>query len=339
MQRNKLRADFAECSRELQATRQTLENERMSRASYLAGDIRRFESDFKQLQDTLEHERVHYRRLIYNNKEYLAQAKKLGKEREQLLNEIATARSDLLVAKREIRNLQQQVVANHARSQRELRRELRKEILDAQAHAQEVEAFAQMSQAQAASDLQEAESRSRYADNQLKRLDSLIAASERRVAMKEHKLASDEASAEARAARAERRLHRMIESCENAVAAAEADVREAEDKAQAARNEAMDEAANAQEAEAAKTMAEYQNYLLKRQVARAKQKADGLQRSFKDLVPISSDRSAEEWASLCDDARRKAAQRERMGLRGFFSSHQWRAEDVATVLEEFGLLD
>lgn len=334
---SELKAELLKCRSELDATRQQLENERASRASYLAGDIRRYESQFKEFQDLIESERVHYRHLISNNKTYLTQAKKLGTEREKMLEEIATLRSDLLLAKREIRNLRKDA-ADHARSQRELRRELRRENLDLEAYAKKAEAVGESFFNEAALQVEEARLHSKYADRQLKKAESLVAAAERRASMKEHKLLTKEACAEDRAARVERRMQRTIEVCDQAVVAAEAELRAAEDDAHAARREAMEEAAHAQEAQASKSMSEYQNLLLQRQVDRAKEKADRLQKCFKDLVPISCERTAEEWTTLCDDARRKAAQRERIALRNFFSSHGWRAQDLATVLEELGML-
>lgn len=77
---------------------------------------------------------------------------------------------------------------------------------------------------------------------------------------------------------------------------------------------------------------------MRRQVERAQLKAAKLQETLKELQPLAHSRSADEWAALESDTRRKAAQRERHALRGFFSSHQWRAQDVATVLEELDLL-
>lgn len=95
-----------------------LENERQARTTYLAGDIRRYESDYKDLHDHLEFERGHKKLMVSkNNKGYLATAKKLGEERTKLLDEISVLKDQVYSDKHEIKQLRQQV-ADKARSMR-----------------------------------------------------------------------------------------------------------------------------------------------------------------------------------------------------------------------------
>ena len=129
-----------------------------------------------------------------------------------------------------------------------------------------------------------------------------------------------------------------IAAAESRAAEAEQIAAEAQRDAKAAREEALAERASAAEAKQLKDLGEYQAMLLRRQVERAKSKAAVLEERVKELTPLSEGRSADEWAALQADARRKAAQRERAGLRGFLQPHAWRPLDVASVLDELGLL-
>lgn len=326
---------------ELERVKNTLELERQARNSYIAGDIRRYESEYKELVDILETERRGYKRVILNNKIYLANAKKLDSERTVLLEEIATYRSQILLDKTEIKNLRQQVAKN-ARSMREMKRELRRPLFEADERAKGAEARAEAAEAAALTELQRTVKEVRQNEKEmlreLKRATQEAHAALWRASKKETEVDLKVAKAHAEARRAMERADRIVLLCDRDVEAAQLDVAAAQEEADAARQNAMAEAEAAREANEAKDLAEYQSFLMRRQVERAQLKAAKLKETLKDLQPVTYQRSAEEWAALEDDARRKAAQRERNALRGFFLSHKWRVQDVATVLEEVELL-
>ena len=105
-----------------------------------------------------------------------------------------------------------------------------------------------------------------------------------------------------------------------------------------AREEADDERDAALEAGTALGAERYQSMLLTRQLVRAKAKASLLEERVKQAAPVARGCSADEWFSLQAAARRKRSERDRNALRGVLQSHPWRAEDLAAVLDEMGLL-
>lgn len=115
------RSKLSSALTELAMKKNELDRERAARQSYLAGDMRRYEqSDYKDLQDLLNSERVFYEKLKIANKQYLAQAKQLGLERQQLLEEIAQLKGDLLMVRAE--------VAEYARAEERSVRMMEREI-------------------------------------------------------------------------------------------------------------------------------------------------------------------------------------------------------------------
>ena len=78
--------------------------------------------------------------------------------------------------------------------------------------------------------------------------------------------------------------------------------------------------------------------LLQRQVLRAQRKSTELGQRLHAFTPPAA-RNANEWFALQGDALRKAAERERNGLRSFLKPHPWRLMDLAAVLDELGLLE
>lgn len=316
-------------------------NEQQSRANYLAGDIRRYESDYKELLDQLDSERNHFKAMVLKNKSYLKTAKKLGEARSKLLDEIATLKDQMVMDKQEIKQLRQQA-ADNARSMRELKRELRKPILNAESRASEAEARAEAAQVSAQAEVERAvremNETKKETMKDLRKVARAVHAAEWRVHRKECEVDLKVAKAQGEARRAQERANKIIALCDLDVENAMRDVHMAAAEAAAAREEAIAEAKMARDAEEAKTMAEYQAFLLRRQVERAQAKAAKLKETLKDLQPIASTRTEDDWAALEDSTRRKAAQRERDALRHFFSTHQWRAQDLATVLEEVDLL-
>ena len=141
-----------------------------------------------------------------------------------------------------------------------------------------------------------------------------------------------------RVAEAERATERAAVALHETVLIQEELVEEAEIEALEAREEALDERQAAREAAAELETEKYQNMLLARQVARAKFKASQLEMQVKEMSPVAHGCSADEWVSLRAAAQRKRAWRDRHALRAFLQSHPWRAEDLAVVLDEMGLL-
>ena len=137
---------------------------------------------------------------------------------------------------------------------------------------------------------------------------------------------------------AERASERAAVALHETVLIQEELVEEAEIEAQEAREDALDERQAAHDAAAELEAEKYQNMLLARQVARAKFKASQLEMQVKEMSPVAHGCSADEWVSLCAAAQRKRAWRDRHALRAFLQSHPWRAEDLAVVLDELGLL-
>ena len=113
---------------------------------------------------------------------------------------------------------------------------------------------------------------------------------------------------------------------------------EARREAAAARETAMDEADAARRARDAQTEAEKELILAERKVARAKTTAEKLAARVNEIGPRPKSYSCEEWATVKADARRKARSRDCAYLRGLLDSHAFRPADIATVLNEKGLL-
>ena len=127
---------------------------------------------------------------------------------------------------------------------------------------------------------------------------------------------------------------RHVERCavlEVRVSDAECEAEEARARAREARVEAMDEADIEFRAEVAAI--EWSKTLLERRLARA---TAAKERSREGNVPLPSDRSPEVWAQLKGDAARKAAERERRAFGAFVDSHEWRTQDIASVLQSRG---
>ena len=107
--------------------------------------------------------------------------------------------------------------------------------------------------------------------------------------------------------------------------------------------DALDDAAEAAvEANAAReaaTHAEYATMLAERREERAKSKAKRLEERLRRAEPISTLRSADEWARLSREAFWKACQRDRIYLKSIFSDSRFRMEDLAAVLADFDLLE
>ena len=79
--------------------------------------------------------------------------------------------------------------------------------------------------------------------------------------------------------------------------------------------------------------------LAERREERAKSKANQLEERLRRAEPISTWRSADEWARLSREAFWKACQRDRIYLKSIFSDSRFRMEDLAAVLADFDLLD
>lgn len=172
------------------------------------------------------------------------------------------------------------------------------------------------------------------------------------VAEADEKLREREALLEARRRAENERAQRQLAQVQARVVAANAKVRTAESRAadalesakdaramaRDARKEAMHEAEVAKVAVHAKNAAEAVAQLHERRETYAKEKAAKLQAKLQRLT-VTHDRTPEEWAALNAESRRKAAQREREHLRGFFTSHNWRVEDVAQVLAELKVVE
>ena len=127
------------------------------------------------------------------------------------------------------------------------------------------------------------------------------------------------------------------------VAGAEVEAREAQEaeadahaEASEAREEALEESQAAVAARAEIDDAKYAAMLSARQAERAKKRAADLESRLDAQGVVPGNRSPEEWAQMTADARRKARQREMDYLTGLFESHEWRMEDVATVLAKGG---
>ena len=152
-----------------------------------------------------------------------------------------------------------------------------------------------------------------------------------------------EAVAEAVAAAAERqveRAKRQMQDANRRAADAEERAEIAQAETVAARQEALEERGCAQELEAERDLAKYNEMLRARQVVRANGKLGALASRVAQLQAgsIAADRTSDEWAALRLEARWKAEQRERDSLRSFLASHAWRAKDLAVVLAETGML-
>lgn len=101
----------------------------------------------------------------------------------------------------------------------------------------------------------------------------------------------------------------------------------------------MEEQQLAREAEQSKREAEYAAFLAERRAARAKEKAAQLKERLNGMAPPTKERSVDAWLALTAEAARKATQRERDHLRGFFPSHSWCITDIAQVLTEMGWVE
>ena len=108
--------------------------------------------------------------------------------------------------------------------------------------------------------------------------------------------------------------------------------------AEVASEEALELAGDLAEAEANLSDADYLLHLSGKREARAKEKNLSLEARLAVMAPPTADRTADEWASLSREARWKAHQREQERVDSFLSSHNYCAEDLATVLEKRGML-
>ena len=143
-----------------------------------------------------------------------------------------------------------------------------------------------------------------------------------------------QAEADARVADADAR----VAAAEARAKSAEAWAEEAAEDADRARGELMDEQKACREAAAEKTAAEWELWDAERRAKRAKEKAERLQGQVDQLAGPTKERSADAWAALTAEARRKAAERERDHLQAFFSSHAWRVDDISDALKLLGLV-
>ena len=92
------------------------------------------------------------------------------------------------------------------------------------------------------------------------------------------------------------------------------------------------------EAEAKLSDADYLLHLSGKREARAKERTAPLGARLEVVAPPTADRTADEWALLSREARWKAHQREQERVDSFLSSHNYCAEDLATVLDKRGML-
>ena len=151
------------------------------------------------------------------------------------------------------------------------------------------------------------------------------------------------AEAEMRAEKAEEERQAVEKAARERVAVEEAAVADAEQREAEAREDAVNATEEAmlevEDATSNKVDAEYALMLALRREERAKAAAAKLEQQKADAVPLPASRTEEEWATLRDGARWKAAQRDRDYLRYMFNGHAFRMNDLACVLAEFNLLD
>ena len=149
-----------------------------------------------------------------------------------------------------------------------------------------------------------------------------------------------------------------LEELEAAVLAAEARATEAQLEATCWRDDALEEGESRRLAEEASVAAEagaehraaleieevrrraqYDIMLADRQATRAKERAARLAERLGQCIAPHEDRTADAWAALSREAKRKAVYRRRAYLKGIFTSHEWCMADVAHVLAGLGHLD
>lgn len=134
-------------------------------------------------------------------------------------------------------------------------------------------------------------------------------------------------------------LQRRAETAELAAADAQRLLEEAQADAARAREDAIAEAEAAELARTAQGDAEYLSVLSAHQAERAKAKSAEAARRVEELGGHRNrSRSPEEWAALKEGALRVARHREMIYLRGLLESHGFRAEELATVLSDLGML-
>ena len=105
-----------------------------------------------------------------------------------------------------------------------------------------------------------------------------------------------------------------------------------------AREEALELAGDLAEAEEKLADADYLLHLSGKREARGKEKNESLKAKLAVVAPPTADRTADEWASLSREARWKTHQREQDRFDSFLGSHDYCAEDLATVLDKRGML-
>ena len=171
-------------------------------------------------------------------------------------------------------------------------------------------------------------------------------ADSRQAAQRERKLLAVVARLEAKAEVAEQRKDEAEEAeheAEERAAAAEQRVLEAEAIADEAVAESEAAAADAEEARREVSDGDYLRVILsarlKRVEAKAADKAAKLLAQNNELMKGPRDRTVDEWAALNKESEWKAAQRERLYLSEFLTSHDFRAKDVADALDELGLVE
>lgn len=208
--------ELQDTRRQLEQVNNALQNERQSRQSYIAGDIRRYESEYKDLLDQLESERRTYKQIVTHNKMYLANAKKLGSERATLLEDIASLRSQLLLDKKEIKQLRQQL-ADNARAMRELKRELRRPLLEAKARATEAEAVQAAVVHEMEMVIKEVRESEKEAMKELRKAVQEAKAAAWRAGRKEAEVDLKIAKAQGEARRAREKADRIVQLCDQVV--------------------------------------------------------------------------------------------------------------------------
>lgn len=344
---SELRSHLASLKQQLKQAQSELEPERNQRQTLLRGDLRALQADHDELNikyDSLVEENKLMRRLRQDSRASAAQLQEENNDLRNKLDEMHQAHAAELERARTAHGVElSKLRAAHASEMKRRCREREK------TRARNV--AKRRSWAESEATMQQ----------QIQQLQATIAELEADVSALRWKLSADARRGSAERREASRRVEKAsmdaLQSQRRAdeqVALAEERMAEAEDRAKRAEERADAEADRALAEEATSALlaqaklsceqavkeAQRAQMLAKLRADRMKDRANALTVQLQSLPAMPGMRSADDWAAMTRASRYKAIQRERTCLSELMTlnNHVWRVEDVASVLQELGLL-